>query len=354
MSARNKCSRDEADMLIKLTADDPLQAESFIIRTFSSVARGLPADATEFNVSELLLDGQPYSKETIQCWLNCGRRTVYGPAELEAVDISMLSTVHQLHQVLSFAQAVGSPDGLLTAACSQLSSLKFELPLPQLMLQMPMSGCYLIESDTDLQQFDLKFSMSFDLASKEELMQVKRELATQTGKLLHMAHVLRLPPLIGAVHDFLFNNTTHDMGTPSGLGVFYGMLELVLTDAVIDAALGSSTISKEAYLSSILMRPCSFTTSTLHSNGLFKPISAISSGGVRTTRLDFGFEAELLQDFFGAKSGEKVTVGFDIFDEQPTLMVDSGIMTYPVQLLLGTQISIPQEFADVMNSRLQS
>lgn len=51
----------ETDLQIKAADGYLLQAEAYIVRACSSVARELPNDGSEWDVSGLLLDGQPFS-----------------------------------------------------------------------------------------------------------------------------------------------------------------------------------------------------------------------------------------------------------------------------------------------------
>lgn len=108
MSSRKRSG--ETDMLIKTASGELFSAESFVLRSFSASARGLPAAADVWDVSGLLLDGAPFSSETVSCWLRCANSNVHGLAELVTEDIRQLSTVDELTQVLAFADAVGSSD----------------------------------------------------------------------------------------------------------------------------------------------------------------------------------------------------------------------------------------------------
>ena len=54
----------ETDLLIKVASGEPLQAKSFLVRGLCESAEGLPAAAEEWDVSGLLLDGQPFTRET--------------------------------------------------------------------------------------------------------------------------------------------------------------------------------------------------------------------------------------------------------------------------------------------------
>lgn len=118
MSSRKR-SREE-DLSIKVASGQPLQADCLLVRSMCDSARGLPAAAEEWDVSGLLLDGQPFSREIVSCWLSCVNSLVDGPTVLGSQDIDQLSTVTGLTQVLAFADAVGSFVAPITTACSQL------------------------------------------------------------------------------------------------------------------------------------------------------------------------------------------------------------------------------------------
>jgi hypothetical protein len=86
------------------------------------------------------------------------------------------------------------------------------------------------------------------LASDEQCRTLKQQVAGQTAKLLQLAHALRLQPLLSVLHQFLMLNVM----PASGRRLLTGCAGLVFTDAVLEAALGSSTLSKEAYVSSVI------------------------------------------------------------------------------------------------------
>lgn len=48
----------------------PLEACSLLLRASCSCARGLPPDSSSWDLSSLLIDGQPVSRETVTAWLN--------------------------------------------------------------------------------------------------------------------------------------------------------------------------------------------------------------------------------------------------------------------------------------------
>jgi hypothetical protein len=65
---------DEACITIK-TSDDadskPLQAPALLLRYHSSVCYGLPQDCSQWDLSNLLIEGRPMERAAVVAWLNC-------------------------------------------------------------------------------------------------------------------------------------------------------------------------------------------------------------------------------------------------------------------------------------------
>lgn len=213
----------------------------------------------------------PFSLQCVSCWLDCGYSMLYGPAELDTQDIELLTTAQGLLEVLCFCQAVGSPDGLLKAACSHLEELTFVVdpPHPAATVQVQLSAGL--------------FEGSWEC-------EVQQQVATQTADLLLIAHMLRLQPLLDALHGFVFRAS---LPTSS---LLYGALDSVFTEAVLDVALGSGYLSKDVYLSSVLAQPASFAPGTVGQHGFFKPTGAVTFVRVRDS---LKVRAQLLQDLVG-------------------------------------------------------
>jgi hypothetical protein len=209
MSQRKRAREEDHDLQIKVASGQCIGAKSLIVRAFSECAEQLPAGAQEWDVSGFLLNGSPFSLETVQCWVNCAYAARHGVAELGTDDIAQLSTAKGLHLVLSFAHAVLSVKPLYDAACSQLGTLKFVVQLPEQTVQPVMQAGALLFSDSNLLQLTC-FSLSGEarvgdpLTSKQQQKEVRHEIAAQTGSLLHMAHELHLQQLLDALHNFIF------------------------------------------------------------------------------------------------------------------------------------------------------
>lgn len=327
----------ETDMAIKVASGDPIEADSLLVRTSCDNARGLPAPADVWDVSGLLLDGQPFARDTVSCWLNCACSAVHGMAELNEQDVQQLSTVAGLAQVLAFADAVGSYKGLCNAACSQLKQLKFVVQLPVQVLELPVAGnVYQVRKPQQVMQVNLqeKSDIGAPLATVKQWEDVQQQVGKQLSALLKVAHVLRLQLLLNTLHEFVFCSAC------TSTSLFEGRLGLVFTDAVLEAAMGSSALSKEAYVSSVLSRPCSLTPGD--SSSLLKPLSkpVLTEQSKMLT-----FDAQLQREFAGGSVGDTVKVGIDFFEFGRVVIANHEDLTsratakrkvvLPAQLLLG-------------------
>jgi hypothetical protein len=240
---------------------------------------------------------------------------LYGAAELDTEDHAQLSTARGLHRVLSFAHAVGSPEGVLKAACSRLQDLVIEVQLAGRMLQLlicPTDSCaYQLDTVDQLTAGTVTGDKVLGPGlTSSEVTAVKQQVAAQTAALLHVAHVLHLQLLLDAVHRFIL------LSTWSNMSIFAGVVHEVFSEAVLEAALGSSTLSKEAYINSVLTQPCSLVNDAMSSRGLVKPTGEfeISPDGRVTV------QAQMLREFAGAKPGQHVVLSLDLSNEDGLML----------------------------------
>jgi hypothetical protein len=61
---------EDQTLSIKLADCEAVEADAYVLRLFSSVARSLPQDAKEWELSNLVIDGQPETRPTVISWLN--------------------------------------------------------------------------------------------------------------------------------------------------------------------------------------------------------------------------------------------------------------------------------------------
>lgn len=344
----NKRYREDEDIQIRVATGEPLAADSFVLRAHSTCARALPADAAVWDVSGLLYEGQPFSRETVVCWLQCVCFAVHGDDEqLQPDSINQLSTARGLAQVLSFAHAVGSFKGVCQAACSQLPQLKFVVQLPERVLELPLGGWSYFFRDRTLMQYDLHATeqVGSPLASVEQVSVVRQQAAKQAAALLQLGHMLHLQPLHDVLRQFILRN-----GQPmSSISLLSGVMGLVFTDAVLEAAVGSnSTLGREAYINSILSQPCSLTPGAAGHSSMLQHVEEPAYNSYSKT---LSFCAQLRRDFAGRKAGDKVKVILDLFgdehqagiitfsNEHGEMYSEDPSVTLPVQLLLGSTFS---------------
>jgi hypothetical protein len=336
-----KCSH-ETDLVIKIASEEPLKADSLLVRSQCDSARGLPTAAEVWDVSGLLLDGKPFSRATVSCWLSCAHSAIHGVEELAEQDKQQLSTVTGLTELLAFADAVGSYAALCKTACSQIQQLKFVVQLPEQTLELPL-GTYTYRFDErrgwQLVRFNLQEQdpVSEPLMSAKQQQDVQQQVAKQLSALLQLAHMLRLQQLLDVLHQFILRNVW-----PGAPRLLSSVMGLVFSDAVLEAALGSSTLSKEAYINSVLSQPCSLTPGVIGHSSLLKPIGP----RMYDARKDLlCFEAELLQDFAGSRAGDLVNVVLDLFGTEFSMgrvqIITDGMtsVVLPAQLLLGHNCS---------------
>jgi hypothetical protein len=270
-------------------------------------------------------------------------------------DIQQLSTVTGLTQVLAFADAVGSRSGLGKALCSQLQQLKSVVQLPEQVLELPLPGYTYWFNALQLCHSKLRTlsEVGSPLSSAEQRVDVQQQVAKQLSALLRLAHVVSLQPLLDVLHQFLLLNVR------PGQYFLSSVANLVFSDAVLEAALGSSSsssssiLSKEAYVSSALAHPCSLTPGKIGHSSLLKPVGPRAYD---TSTDVLRFDAELLRDFAGGRAGDTVKVTLDLFggeslSGQGLIQLKNGAspgsMSLPAQLLLGctfTDAAALQEF----------
>lgn len=102
-----------------------LSAKATILRSCSSCAEGLPADAQEWDISQLRVEGEPVQRSTAVAFLNCCYSRIMD-SEFEKQQQDPRTKASSLAQLLAFADAVGGTRGVLAACLSQLDHLVIE------------------------------------------------------------------------------------------------------------------------------------------------------------------------------------------------------------------------------------
>jgi hypothetical protein len=334
---------DAAELGVIKLADGESIADLLTARACSSCARGLPAAAQEWDLSGIHIDGQPVERETVTAWLGCVDSLLHHAAD-NTDSTPALTTAKGLQKLLCFADAVGSIDGVLHACLGKLPDLQFAAVVGE------------DEDTTELQTDGTVYfwkvtlhderviSSAFghrdigDISApvpKQQREQFVQAAAAQVEGLLFMAHKLHLQPLLAHLHTFLFNSLApvHD----NGYALLDGVTNLIFTERVYDAALGSGTLSKEQYLSTVLGRPCGLVHGLAHAC-LLKPVG--DSVQMDNASKVIRFTAELQAPLMGCRAGQMVPVSLDLFNSSGTaISLGKPDMTLPAQLLVGFNIS---------------
>ncbi|WIA41200.1 hypothetical protein OEZ86_004815 [Tetradesmus obliquus] len=189
-------------------AATPLDADEQLVRLLSLVARALP-EGGEWDLSGLLLDGQPVSRAVVVAWLNAAYQQAYGEDfEAQEPDQDPACSVQGLYMLLSFADAVDSTKPLLRACCSQLQRLQLHAQLGQQQVGLDTSEIgYFFHSNAKLHRQPIltkpgtPMPAAPDAASAEQQAAFKQQVAAQTEQLLWLAHRLQLQPLVQHMHS---------------------------------------------------------------------------------------------------------------------------------------------------------
>jgi hypothetical protein len=188
-------------------APSPLEAEAYLVRMFSAVARQLP-ETDEWDLSSLLADGQPVSRATAVAWLNAAYQHAY-ETEFEQQEDSPTGAVEGLYWLLAFADAVESTRPLLKACCAGLQQLQLYEQLGQQLVTLQTNGpgfgftsdrqLFLQPNITDFNSLMVGPSAA-NGAEQEAFIQ---QVAAQTEQLLWLAYRLELEPLVQRLHGFV-------------------------------------------------------------------------------------------------------------------------------------------------------
>jgi hypothetical protein len=321
---------DEEDTLqIKLADEEgrgPLQAQLLVLLPMSQCVRSLP-DKTEWDLSSLLINGQPVNRSTVVSWLNRVYNHLRG-CDYEAQEVQPSAT--SLYQLLVFADAVGSEKVLLKACVSaHAETSRFVLKLGQKEVQLSVNGMYYFASQTDQQPLKLYGRVPprssgplvtvqvGTAASLRERSAFMSQLAAQVEQLLFIAYKLQLDQLLEKVTKFFQSSTLFGAGH-SVLGGFQGT---IVSQRVMDAAAGSPD-GKTALINHLTQVPCSSMEREPHSTHvheinireLLKPVNLPADANkllrytARLTEAAFGMPAGALVEVESSHFGNTIMI----------------------------------------------
>jgi hypothetical protein len=217
---------------------------------YSAVARQLP-ETDEWDLSGLLVDGQPVSRATVVAWLNAAYQHAYDTTYEQQQD-SPACSVEGLCRLLAFADAVGSTSPLLRACCAGLQHLRLHAQLGQQQVSLETDGrAYAFVNDKLLEQLDISACYStvpgVSGAADAQQQAFNQQVAAQTEQLLWLAYRLQLDLLVQRVHGFIRSMCFFSSS------LLHNVLDAVFTARVLEAAgVASLRGGKAMLLSSVL------------------------------------------------------------------------------------------------------
>lgn len=76
------------DLQIKVAVGESVSGSISLVRNFSTVYDDIAQPGCqEWDVSGFLLDGKPFERTAVKCWLDCAYTVLHGKAELDAEDL---------------------------------------------------------------------------------------------------------------------------------------------------------------------------------------------------------------------------------------------------------------------------
>lgn len=344
--------RSQPELLIKLasssssssstTAPQPLIVNANRIRCCSRIAAALEPDTDEWDLTNLKIDGQPVQRETVVTWLNIIYTTISGATYEAQADVCR--TVKGLYELLAFSDAVDTEPGIVMASLAHLDQLVIRVSVGNQQVQLSICDhCYYFDRMQLICATATKrWQVGIPLESQQEQQQLSTEVAQQLEALLYQAYTMKLYSLTQRIHSFIASSA----GNSTGSSILYGVLGLIFTDCVLQAAVGpaASEATQKSFISSVITQPCGFVPGTCWSSQLLKPLRLPEE-----LQEPLCFQAELLQDWLGSSAGEKVLVTLDLFD---TSTITVGHTSWPAQLLVGPAVTGDAAFRKLMGSRV--
>jgi hypothetical protein len=304
---------------IKLADPDSgyIDADRVTLQCYSSCARGLPASAEEWDISQLLIEGQPVQRETVVAYINAVSQHLNNQIVIEEQDGPPRS-MKGLASLLAFADAVGTSRGLLLAVDAQVSGAELvaEVKLGDLDLELTASGCYFFpKSGMRLTCVSPSISLEERISSKtvatagsaEEKKRLVQQFIEQVEALMHLALQLQLPQLQRMMQQCLSCNSCWD---GSLLNTAEAM-KAVVSARVMNAGTAAGCCAlQEAVMNLSSMRLGTFGGGSLpHRHQLVRPLNLTAK-----QQQPMEFKAGLLEDYLCYRKGQVVDVTLDLFN----------------------------------------
>jgi hypothetical protein len=192
------------------------------MRLCSSCAGGLPAEAATWDISNLVIDGQPVQRSTVIAWLDTCYVTMYDrPYEEPKQHRQSVMAATQLYQLLAFADAVGSTRGVIRECVADLDKVRVQVTLGQQVGQLVLDSApsyfersrsnydltppqaYLCQGQSSVPNFRVAPEHANEIVSSNANSNAAADVAAQLEQLLFIAHKLKLQELLQRVQAFI-------------------------------------------------------------------------------------------------------------------------------------------------------
>lgn len=310
---------------------DPIVADRLTLRYWSSCVRELPAEAEVWDVSQLLLEGQPVQRVTVVAWLNLIHKIASGQV-FEQQEPNPARSMTGLGQLLLFADAVGSNRGLLLAVDNQAAADVPEFACEGLMHPFSIASHVYFDGYRGIRAAGpgggLTTIVAQDL-TEDSTNSIRTQVAEQTECLLFLAYKLQLPCLQQLTHRFIKCCSSTILYNAQPLFTD-SIVQAVLSERVLAEPTGAQR-TQQALLFSYTSDVTSLSAGA-NMRQLLKPVPGTGPTAVP-------FTAEITEDFWLYSKGQRVNCSLDLGKSDLTMtnIEGSGSQQVPVKLVLGSR-----------------
>jgi hypothetical protein len=306
------------------TATCLLDADEHLVRMYSAVARQLPVTDT-WDLSSLLIDGQPVSRSTVVAWLNAAYQNTFD-RDFEQQDDSPGSSAEGLYQLLAFADAINSSRPLIRGCCEDLERLQLRVQLGQQQVSLKTQGTsYAFSMSGELLQVTdgTVTRPSMFPAARAEQQAMWEQVAAQTEQLLWLAYKLQLEPLLQQLHRFVRGSTR--------------ITDAVFSARVLDAAGVAGLQDGKEMLQNSVVGEVALLNKDSNAQTLLEPVGLSAK-----QQKPLCFDAVVQRTGLNLREGATVPVELDLFGQST---IKLGPLKYPVQLRIGSYAPPRQSYS---------
>ena len=308
---------DDGPKLVIRIADEQevLEADRIMLQAISGCARAVP-QGDQWNLTCLLLNGEPVSRKVLVAWLNSVYQHISGCTFEDQPEAA--PTADYLCQLLTFADAVSSSKPLISAIAAEFSDrLVVQGTLGGKEVQLRTShGFYYFDREEPLRltnghpAFPVYMA---EAASEGEKTIFLDSIADQVEQLLYIGLRLQLSDFLQKMHHCVNQMMSANLR-------LWPIRDKVFTPRVVDAAAGSE-VGKKVLINGM-------TGASLW-DVLAVP-ARLPAGMTRVLK----FETTLKKAALGGEVGQTVSVEMDLFHENPYLKIGIG-HDFEMQLRVG-------------------